>query len=456
MIPALVIAWQAVVADTSILTFAEFQRRVATTHPVVRQARLLDSLTAGRERAAQGAFDPHLSTQWDRKRFGGKTYFDYLDAELNIPTAIGADFTLGFERTRGSLAAPDRATPATGLFTVGVSLPIGQRLVTDERRVALAQARALREVAAGERDAMVNKLMATSAAAYADWYEAQQRQRLATEGVRLAMVRMDAVRARVRQGDAAAIDTIEVGLEVGRRQIALREADLVLRNATIVVEGMLWDDRGRPVDLPVNTRAAVTDADDLLLQALDAPTLVEAARRHPEVRKAMAKVREEAAARRLALQRSVIPDIKGKVAALGSKGGAPGLDEADAKVGASASIPLLWRRERGVLDASSARLAQLTTEEALTMRVVGVALDVALNEWRALDDLMSLQGDVVARARQLQEGEDRKFEAGESTLFLVNARERLVLDEEAKRISLAAKRFAALGKLGVALGRPAA
>ena len=452
MIPVLVIAWHAVLADSSILTFAEFQRRVASAHPVVRQARLLDSLTAGRERMARGAFDPRVSTQWDRKRFAGKTYFDYLDAELSVPTAIGADVTLGFERTRGALAAPDRATPATGLFTVGVSLPIGQRLVTDERRVALAQARALREVAAGERDAMVNKLLAMSAAAYADWYEAQQRHRLATEGVRLAVIRMDAVRARARQGDAAAIDTIEVGLEVGRRQLVLREADLALRNASMVVQGMLWDERGRPVDLPANMRAVVSDPDEMLGQTLDAPRLVEAARRHPEVRKAMAKVREEAAARRLVLQRSVIPDIKGTVAALGSRGGGLDLDEADAKVGASASIPLLWRRERGALDASTARLAQLTTEEALTRRGVDVALDVALNEWRAIEDLLALQDEVVASARQLQEGENRKFEAGESTVFLVNARERLVLDEEAKRISLEAKRFAALGKLGVALG----
>ena len=58
------------------------------------------------------------------------------------------------------------------------------------------------------------------------------------------------------------------------------------------------------------------------------------------------------------------------------------------------------------------------------------------------------------QVRILSAGERAKFESGESTLFLVNARERQVLDEEMKQIALQAKRLAARAALAVAAGAP--
>ncbi|MBK8249767.1 MAG: TolC family protein [Gemmatimonadetes bacterium] len=455
MMTAFAVLMQVVVADTAVLSFAEFQRRVATAHPIVRQARLLDTLAMGRERAARGAFDPRVSAQWDRKALAGKAYFDYLDVQLSIPTQVGVDVKVGFERARGPFAAPDRGTPGGGLLTAGVSLPIGQRLVTDERRVALAQARAIRDVAAGERDALVNKLFSTAADAYAAWYEGHQRVLLAEEGVRLAAIRQVALRARVEQGDAAAIDTIEAGLEVSRRQLARREAMLSLQNAGVFVESLLWDDRAQPMQLADNLRPGGAELASVLAGRVDAPEVLAAAREHPELRKALAKVREQDAVRRLALQRAVTPDVSATLTSLAEPGDALGSVTADAKAGVGANVPLLWRKERGTLQASTARLDQLASERAVVARGVTIAIQVALNEWRALEELLSMQREVVEQARRLREGEDRKFAAGESTVFLVTARERLVLDEEVKRIALEAKRFTALGKLTVALGRPA-
>ena len=68
---------------------------------------------------------------------------------------------------------------------------------------------------------------------------------------------------------------------------------------------------------------------------------------------------------------------------------------------------------------------------------------------------MQLQRQTVVQARLLRDGEQRKFENGESTLFLVNTRERAVIDEEVKRIALEAKYAAARAALAVAIGEPA-
>ena len=45
------------------------------------------------------------------------------------------------------------------LIKLGFSVPLGQRLLTDERRVALAQARALQTVAEADQAAALNKLL---------------------------------------------------------------------------------------------------------------------------------------------------------------------------------------------------------------------------------------------------------------------------------------------------------
>lgn len=444
------------------LTFEEFYRAVATHHPVVRQARLLEAIAEGDLRQARGAFDPTLSAGWDRKSFGGTRYYDYLEAGLEIPTPLGVDIKLGYERTEGRYASPDRRTPGGGLLSAGVSIPIGQRLVTDERRNAVAQARALRDYAAGERAAQVNKFLLTAAKLYGDWYEAHRRRGLAGEAVALADFRLAAVRRRVQEGDAAAIDTIEARLELQRRQVQELEASVDYRNASVVIEGFLWDGDGAPVALDPR---AVPSIVGLAVEPVDsarvASWLAVAERHHPALRKAAAKVRQAEAERLFAVQQVWVPaaeltyaPLAAREEGVGALGDAVGAS-ADAKWGGALKVPLLALKERGKYAAAAGKLEQQRLELALVRRDVGIAVTTAANDLSALDSLIRWQRQAAAQARLLRDGEQRKFENGESTLFLVNARERQVIDEELKRLALEAKYVAARAALAVAIGEPA-
>jgi len=62
------------------------------------------------------------------------------------------------------------------------------------------------------------------------------------------------------------------------------------------------------------------------------------------------------------------------------------------------------------------------------------------------------QESAVDYARQLRDGEQQRFDAGESSLLLVNLRERTLLDEQGKLAALEAKRQAAEAALAVAIG----
>ncbi len=450
-------------ADSArVLSFAEFYRVVAAHHPVVQQARLLERIADGEVRQARGAFDPTLTASWDRKQFGGTEYYDYVESAVKIPTPLGADVKLGYERTEGKYFAPDRRTPAGGLITAGISIPIGQRMITDERRNALAQARALRDYAAGERAAQVNKFLLSAAKQYGVWYETWRRLALVSEAVQLADFRLRAVRSRVAQGDAAAIDTIEARLEVQRRTVQQLEASVDHRNATIALEGLLWTAQGAPMSLE---RGVVPTLEGLDVAPVDSTSITRwlaiAEQRHPSVLKVRAKVQQAEAERRFAGQQVWVPAAELTYTPIAARDeGTSALGDAfgttsDAKVGGAFKLPLLALKERGKLTAASGKLEQQRLELALVRRDIAIAVQGAANDLAALDALLQLQRQTVVQARLLRDGEQRKFENGESTLFLVNTRERAVIDEEVKRIALEAKYAAARAALAVAIGEPA-
>lgn len=439
---------------TTAVTWDDFAAQVRTWHPVARQAQLVVEQASAEQRVARGAFDPTLSAEWDRKRLGGVRYFDYGAAKLTLPTPLGPDVTVGWELGDGRFVNPDRRTGANGLLSVGVSLPVGQRLLTDERRTALAVARVLREAAGGERDAALNRLLVQAARDYGGWYEAWRRARIADEGRELAAFRLGAVRQRARAGEVPSIDTVEASLELQRREVQREEAVQALLVARLRAETHLWRAGHEPAALPADAvpapGLAVGAAPD---EATVSGWMVEAARAHPEVRRATGRAAVATAQRRLVAQQR-LPALAVRLAALeAAEGGLPADAEAgSAKLGASLSQPLLLLKERGRLDLAGAREEQQELELQRVRRDVVIGVRAAAAAIGALDRQLAAQRVAVTQARQLRDGEQRRFEEGESTLFLVNARERTVLDEEVRLAALEAKRLAAEVELDAARG----
>ncbi|MGZ8491714.1 MAG: TolC family protein [Gemmatirosa sp.] len=437
-------------------TLDAFARRVAAHHPVVRQARLGVDHAREEQRVARGAFDPTVSAAWDRKTFGTVAYYDYATAALTVPTPVGVDVKLGYERTAGRYAGPDRRTPAGGLFTLGVALPLGQRMLTDERRTALVVARALRDGAEADRDAVVNRTLLQASRDYARWYEAERRVAISREGVALADFRLGAVRRRVAAGEAAALDTTEALLEAHRREVQLVEAAQAAYSARLTVEAHLWDARGLPDSLPANAAPSAAVRALAAEPALVAQWAAAAARAHPDVARAGARLEQAAAQRRLAVQQQ-LPYAALELGALGDAGGgipAAGASADDLKVGAVVRAPLLYLRERGRANAASLRVEQQRVERERVRRDVAVGVRIAAGEVGAVSRAADAQRAATAQARLLLRGEQRRFEAGESTLFLVNVRERALLDEELRLAALEARGLVARAELEAMLGAP--
>ncbi len=431
----------------------DYLRQVRARHPVARQAQLIVDVAEAEVRGAGGAFEPSLSASWDSKTFGGKSYYDELGVKLSVPTALGVDFKLGYDRAAGANLNPESALPKNGLWSAGVSIPIGQRMLTDERRTAVEVARAGRVNAEGERTASLNKLTLTAAKDWALWYETERRATLGREGVTLAEFRLGAVRSRVRNGDAAGIDTVEALLEVERRTVTRLEADAAAYSARLAAGLHLWDEAGRAAELVPGQRPAPSAPQ---LQFTDSAQIDRwialADRSHPDLIKLSAKVRQSEAQRTFAMQ-ALLPAIALDLSSIGgSANEAVGASSRDFKGGASAKLAPLLVKDRAKFSQASAKLERDRLEFERVRRETTNAIRDAARTLAALGAQVARQESAVDYARQLRDGEQQRFDAGESSLLLVNLRERTLLDEQGKLAALEAKRHAAEAALAVAVG----
>jgi outer membrane protein TolC len=441
------------VAAQDSLALPAFLAQVVANHPTAQQATLVRRQIAADLRAARGGFDPVVTAIWDLKRFNGVGYFDEFDARITVPTPWGLDFKLGWENAAGEIINPERKTPANGLLSAGVSLPIGARLLTDERRTALRQAELADDAAEAERLGAVGRLVQQAAREWGNWAEASARARIAAEGVTLAQFRLDATRRRVLAGDAAAIDSVEAAGEFERRQVQLIEAEAAAIGARLIAATFLWRADGAPDSLGAARQPGATIPSALATGPAARRRLAAA---HPLVAQARAHALQAEAQRRLTATQ-VLPSASLDVASLAAGTDIEALRAGtgtDYKASLGVRAPLYGRREWARYRAAQDRARQLTWERDRLVREVELAIERAEVELAAVERQAEGQRRVVAAAEAVLRAEQRRFDVGETSLLVVNLRERALLDERLREAQLVARRAQAIGALVAALGTP--
>ena len=438
-------------------TFPAFLDVILANHPVATQARLVADQARSDLRTAWGVFDPTITASWDQKTFGGTQYYNYFDAELKIPLPIGADVTVAFDRTMGRYFNPDRRTASNGTVDVGISIPLGQRIITDERRNALQLARAARDAGEADRTGIVNKLLFSAAKDYGAWYESWRRRVIAQGGEALAEFRLQAVRRRVSNGESAPIDTIEALLELQRRQVTRFETEASFYVASLDVTSYLWDDAGRPVPLPGDATPVLVGLESVGIDSTRLEALLDlATRRNPDLLKVQARIKQ-AEAQRLFNTQALLPLAEAKLAGLGNSDREQSFFDGERldnnyKAGLSIKSPLLFLKETGRFASSGQRLEFQRLERDRLRREVEFDARAAIFDLFNLERLRQRQVANVRNASLLRDAEQVRYENGESTLLILNLRERLVLDEAVKLAAVEAKVAGARAALAVATG----
>ena len=433
------------------LSFEDYIQWVQEFHPISIQADLNLRLGQMEVRKARGGFDPMLYGNLDKKEFNQSTYFEKREVGVLVPTWMGVELMGNFEQNSGAYLNSERAVPTNGLLAAGAALNLGQGLLLDDRRAILQKAKLYEQATEVERLNFRNELNLQAIAAYWKWAAAYENKLVLEEGVKLAEVRFNGIKRSYELGDQAAIDTVEALSQLLNRQYRLQLADILFFENTQVLNTYLWNNSGEPMQLD----SAIIP--QTLSQSLSPAPVAEELRtlvgRHPELLLTDFDLASLNVEKRLRTQ-ELLPVVKLQynflTENLADARPSP-LFENNYKWGLTVYTPLFLRNTRGQLGSTIAKLEIKQTGRNLKEQQLRTKLEAELNSWNVLNQQVRTLKENVKSLDALLTGETRRFEVGESSLFLVNAREvavfdaRVTLNELSSRLQIAyAKaRFAA-------------
>ena len=458
------------------LTLDEFFQVVLLNHPVARQAYLLADLAQADLRLARGNFDPKLKSTFAIKEFGEKNtiYYNTWDSKLEVPLWIPADLNVGYERNRGEYLNSELSNTEDGLIYAGVSVPVGRGLLIDERRTAVKQARLVQDMAAADQIKEINKVLLSAAKAYWEWYYAYEAFQVIDEVEQLAETRYRGVVRQVVNGDVAPFDSLKAYINYQERDVQRAQAVLDLENSKLAVSVFLWEasqDQVVPLEITETTVPALFDSSAILSLEELAELQRQARINHPELTKVEIKIQQLQIDQRLNRE-FLKPEVNLKYNFLatslrgdeyplfgGSSGNGNGGDASpwyrnNYRAGVEFYFPLFLRKERGKLAKTRVKLEQSFFDRTFLLRTVENDINRAYNTLYNLNRVLVMQQQMVDNYRALLRGELRKFEFGESSIFLVNTRETELIDARVKLLKLRTQYEKAKLELQYAAGVP--
>ena len=444
-----VIAQQVVKDVKNILSFEEYIGYVKQQHPLLKSANL--QLTVGEATLlkARGGFDPKVEVDYNRKKFKNIEYYDELNAVFKIPTWYGIEFKANFEENTGEFLNPNLQVPEGGLYSAGVSFSVLQGLLMNDRMATLKKAKFFLEQSKAERDLRINSLIYEACIAYFEWSKAYNQELIYKSFLENAETRFLGVKRSVEEGEKAAIDSIEAKITVKNRQLNLTAAELKKRKASLQVSNYIWLNN-IPLEIEKNIVPELPK-EKILLSSLslgEASTAVN----HPKLRSMSAEINSLNIDKRLK-KNKLLPKLDLQYNFLIQDNNTfNNFNTANYKAGVAFSVPLFLRKERGNLKLANLKLKEANFKRSETSLKLQNKIKAANQEISSLQEQNKLVSLIVSDYRLLLGAEERKFELGESSLFLINSREQKLIEVLLKENDLRIKSLNANATMYNALG----
>ena len=426
-------------------------------HPIAKQADIFVEKAKADVLIARGMFDPTIQNEASQKTFDGIDYYNYNRPSVNIPTWFGVELTAGLEYLSGSRTDPVETRGESSY--IGISIPLAKNLLMDKRRAALQSAKIFRTASQAEKRNMLNNLLLDATTSYWNWVKQYQVYRIMEEAVTVNEKRLAMVKMAYRLGDRPAIDTTEALAQLQQFELQKSLAWLEFQNTGLELSLYLWAANSTPYNLPEGIvpadELAAMDISTLLLPELNA--LLETARNnHPELLIYNFKLGVLGIEKKLKFQ-ELLPNVNFRYNQLGRgydvlKTATGPLFENNFQYGLTLGIPLRLSQGRGEYKKAMLKITETKLQQNQKMLQVENKIKSYFNELLALQSQVSLQEKAWKNYLALLRGEEARFRAGESSLFLINARENKTLESLQKLQELKAKYFITENKLKWAAG----
>ncbi len=402
------------------LSLEQYLDLVLAANPTAISAALEADVAEATVQDAYGAFDPIFEGLVERKTKSGLPTVDFISAGIELPigSLFGPKFVAKYKRGSGSRVDFVNRTDPSGEAEIGLKLPLLQGIFLDKRRALFEKAALRPDLSRANEMQIKNNLLLAASERYWDWAEAYSQLQVAKQVYDIAVVRANAISERVRRGETPALDSVEALQEVAKRYGDVLKAQRKYESATIKAGVLLWNQDGTPRALtavPYSLPPAPT-----LTPAQIEFDRMQALKNRPEFMQIDVEQRSADIDVRFSYE-FLRPNLEAQFQALQYFGSASGFDY---RIGLSISQPLFFREATAQLQLSQIKATRTTLKRLEIERKIQADIDDALSAiGRALERIEAAERE-TRYAYLVQEGERKRFLAGESSLLILNLRER--------------------------------
>ncbi|WP_254511241.1 TolC family protein [Anatilimnocola floriformis] len=438
------------------LPLQQIQQSVIQQFPLVLAAIQEAQVIAGKQQAAQGAFDVKLVAESLNMPQGYYENYRHL-VKAEQPTLAGGSVYGQYRIGRGYFQPwyGERATNEGGEFKLGFATPLLRGRAIDERRAEIFRT----DLQAGAVDPIIRQQQLESllVASYVYWsWVAAGRMYVTTES--LLDVAQQRNRGLARQEELGNLPRTEVQQNerlIATRQAKLIEANRKLQGAAVKLSLFLRDAAGDPIvptvkqlpiDFPTMVDPRELPLEDAITAALD---------RRPELQ--LLQIDRQLVDVDLQLsQNELLPNLTAVMEA--SKDvGYPASSKGDKtpfelEAGLLFDVPVQRNKAHGKIQAARGKLNQLTQKQQFTVnKVVAEVQDAQVGRVAAFERVGRARRG-AALAKELVLAEYRSFELGNSDLLRIAIQEAAELDAQILEIEALQDYFQAEAQYNAAIG----
>ena len=416
-------------------SYNEFLGYVKKYHPLVKQANLKINEAQANLLQARGAFDPKIEVDFKEKQFKNTAYYSLLNSSFKIPTWYGIELKAGFDNAEGIYVNPENTLPNKGLTSFGISVPLGQGLFIDERMAAIRKAKIASNLNSAERNLQVVEVIYNASVSYMNWKKSFDEIKLYEDYLKNALIRYKGVQILIKEGDKPAIDSVEAAITVKTRSLNLENAKLKYTKAKLELSNYLWLENNIPLEvndlLQPEELLAKTIKETLKINELETISL----ENHSKIKALDAKIAMLKVDRKLKAN-ALLPKLDLSYNYLSEPSYIDNYRFEDYKIGLNFAFPIFLRKERGSLKLADLKIQDSEFGLQFERKNLENKIKAQQQEIVSLEKQQDYNNKLVKDFSTLLNAEDRLFEMGESSLFVINSRENSLVSSQLNEIAL--------------------
>ncbi|MBI1222546.1 MAG: hypothetical protein GC180_08085 [Bacteroidetes bacterium] len=438
-------------AAETILQPKTFAKQLVEYHPRAFQASLRPAFAQASWLKAKGLTEPGFNLNYDRKTFDGKNYWNLLGGGLSIPTLYGIEIYSRFDHNSGQYMNPENSVPMNGLYAGGLKVPLGNGLWQSKMRFERNKAFILQKTAPYEQKTELNDLLHEGMEAYWTWVETYNIWIINRNASQISEEQFQTTRSAAMLGDRPLIDTVESHMQWQSRLLATNDALLNYRKHTQHLLTFIWQEywkhlleQGQGVPPLLDQLEEITNLVDSAAVNSDwmaeNPLLMQFYNQTEILSKEL-RFRQNQLLPKAEFKYNLLYDASQDFQALQTIG------TDYYKAGIGISFPIFMRQERAAVQYTRLKQQEVNWEIADKQRQIAQKINANFQEYVLGLENARIQEGIQSSYQKLLDAEIIRFRSGESSVFLLNQRENMCFQSQAKRVSLEIKWRMALIRL---------